>query len=154
MSGAGRKSQYRKGITSQYLESEDFDLEEGDQVAQVLSNRGAHSFGVQLSSGEQEAAKLPNKFHKTIWLKPRDFVVVEGTESMSIKHILSKENIKQLKKAGKWPDSFQHDDVTAAGKKLQGGGVVVAVDPMGDYQYEEEEEEEGEEHEESTESTA
>jgi translation initiation factor IF-1 len=152
MSGSGRKSQYRKGVTAQF--DADVILSPGDEVARVLSNRGAHIFLVQLTSGCEIASKLPNKFHKTIWLKPKDFVIVETmsleneeTEGvLNIKQILSRDSIKSLKRDGLWPAVFDDiDEKDKDAQKTRGGAVVNGQDLMPGYdedEYEEEQEEE------------
>ena len=147
MSGAGRRSQYRKGVTSQY-ESDEMDLSNGDEIGLVIANRGAHIFTVKLSStGQEAAAKLPSKLHKVIWVKPRDYVVVEtagtggeGEGVLSIKQILSKDNIKSLKKSGQWPSTFDSEEEISKGRGAKGGAVVMD-DLMPGYEYQEEEEE-------------
>jgi translation initiation factor IF-1 len=148
MSGCGRRSQYRKGVTNQYLDADDIELTEKDQVVQITGNRGANAFSILLANGEAAIAKLPNKFHKVLWVKSRDFVVVEtlgdevnATDTLMIKYVLSKDNIKSLKRNNQWPEVF---DAPVKGATSNGVSNDYAGDmpPMddGEEEYEEEEE--------------
>lgn len=109
MSGAGRKSYYRKG-TTQYFENDELELAEVDRIGKILNNRGANIFDVQVTASAEESimVKLPNKFHKVVWVKVRDYVVIEEITSKDeipqIKYVLNKDHIKYLKKQGRWPD--------------------------------------------------
>jgi hypothetical protein len=97
-----------------------------------------------------------------IWVKPKDYVVVEtsgtggeGEGVLSIKQILSKENIKGLKREGRWPAAFTAEDDAMQSSGVSNarnarGGDVVVDDLMPGYEYQEEEEEEGEYYEEET----
>jgi translation initiation factor IF-1 len=93
MSGSGRKSQYRKGLTSEFLDKHTNYVPVGDElIARVLANRGANLFEIKLptSSGLDASslnvlAKLPKKFNKLIWIKTGDYVIVEKYIELSIK---------------------------------------------------------------------
>lgn len=97
MSGSGRKSQYRKSVTSSFLDKKNGEyLPSGAEViGMVKGNRGGNLFDVQIPltatneetvftevrkqacQGEVILAKLPNKFNKLLWIKANDYVVVE-----------------------------------------------------------------------------
>lgn len=148
MSGSGRKSNYRKSVTSKFLDSEDFDLEEGDEVGKVTANLGTNTFSLELSNGTSVKAKLPNKFHKMIWVKTRDFVVINTMESsgegdmLVIKHILSKDSIKYLRKTNQFPECFDNNPVTITNNR---GREMPEMPSLDDPEEEEEEEYEEEE---------
>ena len=133
MSGAKRKSPYRKSVTTNYLQT-NISLEEGDDIAKVVCSRGANLFEIEVSKDEKNGlGLLPNKFKNLIWIKRNDFVIVtitsdvEGvdgthdspvkasiTESQislkrfEIKEILNAENIKALKTSNLWPLKFNN----------------------------------------------
>lgn len=88
MSGSGRKSQYRKSVTSGFLDKKNADYlpSESEVIGKVKGNRGGSLFEVEIPipHGEKPAAtmevvlaKLPNKFNKLIWIKANDYIVVE-----------------------------------------------------------------------------
>ena len=63
MSGSGRKSQYRKSITDNFLY--DFDIPtELEEIVKVRANRGSNTFEVESANSKIDLAKLPNKFNK------------------------------------------------------------------------------------------
>mgnify|MGYP000284359180 FL=1 len=124
MSGAKRKGGFRKGVEEQYINSLPLP-EEDEQIVQVIGARGASIFEVALSDEEvskkasDHLALLPNKYRNVIWIKTKDFLIVDGgvrkeedekdaTEAGAkvqfiIKAILNKKQIKHIKKSGKWP---------------------------------------------------
>lgn len=139
MSGAGRKSQYRKHLTDAVLH----DLpepEEGQQVAQVVATRGGNQFEIQTAqhSSTPQLAILPTKFHKLVWIKRKDYVIVQGGEEDGegirylITHILYKEQIKHLKSKGLWPSEFDdekdNDDDDEASEGKNNEKVVASPD--------------------------
>jgi translation initiation factor IF-1 len=142
MSGCGRKSGYRKGITTQYSQDEAI-IEENDLIGQITANRGGNLFDAQLSNGETAFVKLPNKFFKVIWIKPKDFVVVDvpttKDEAPSIKCILSKDQIKNLKKENAWPEIFSKEEEAVKGSNPYMDDIM----PNMDDEEEEEEYEDG-----------
>lgn len=114
MSGSKRKSSYRKGVVKSYDEQSDQELGEGDVVAQIISNRGANMFDVQIPDFvDLRVALLPNKYKNLIWIKRNDYVVINSVSSSDsagdfyeIKQILNKDNIKYIKSINKWPSCF------------------------------------------------
>ena len=79
MSGAGRKSGYRKSVTDGFLNELPLPEEGKSAVAQVGAPRGSNVFEVLLPDGSQSLALMPNKFKKLIWVKRNDFVIVSTT---------------------------------------------------------------------------
>jgi translation initiation factor IF-1 len=124
MSGAGRKSKFRKSVTDDFLNSFP-EPEEGEIIMRVMGTRGANIFEVAARDDDTSGtlALLPNKFKKVIWVKTRDYVLVEGGEESAstgvektvqsgnkvrymIKYILTKEQQKHIQKVGKWPEGL------------------------------------------------
>lgn len=142
MAGVGRRSQYRKHLTGSLLT--DFpvpDFTRGERIAKVYSSRGGNQFDILLADPPQitspptiqpsnhdenervrgervpQLAILPNKFHKLVWVKRNDFVIVRGSQEESaiskvecssgirymITHVLYKDQVKYLKEEGCWP---------------------------------------------------
>ena len=159
MSGSKRKSQYRKSVTTNYLQT-DITLNEGDDIARIICSRGANLFEIELSNELKNGlGLLPNKFRNLIWIKRNDFVIVtitsqpdsnesvtdvpaksSGTESQlsmkryEVKEILNAEHIKHLKSSNQWPSKFK--DIKAA------YNISYPEEDMGDDSEEEEDEEE------------
>jgi hypothetical protein len=105
------------------------------------------------SSAPYELVVLPKRFLNLIWVKRNDYVIIErGTEEGSdggnqrimylIKHILGKDQINHLKKAGLWPEKFEDGTHKKGGGYEDDMGMIYAsTDP---YFDEEEAGEEGE----------
>ena len=123
MSGAKRKGGFRKGVTENYLAATPLP-EDGEIIVQVLGSRGANLFEVALNDEEvakkssDHLALLPSKYRNVIWVKKKDFLIVEGgteeDQEYMVKHILNKEQIKHIKKSNKWPDCLS---VNVGGKE-------------------------------------
>jgi len=128
MAGAGRKSGYRKHLTDQVLN--DFPVPGKDErIAQVVATRGGNQFEVRLPNRQAQLALLPTKFHKLVWVKRNDYVIVQtsgddgddhdgdktakGVRYM-INHILYKDQIKHLKSEKLWPEEFDNDEEVEA----------------------------------------
>ena len=145
MSGVGRKTQYRKHLTDALLN--DFPVPDfigGERIARIYSCRGGNQFEIlvadppqtqpTLSSTENNSfahdeneclrgermhqlAMLPKKYHKLVWIKRKDFVIVRGClegagvskveNSNGIRYIITqvlyKDQVKHLKQEGFWP---------------------------------------------------
>ncbi|KAI9907597.1 hypothetical protein PsorP6_004263 [Peronosclerospora sorghi] len=133
MSGSGRKSTYRKGVTKRVLYGEP-EPKENEVIVRVTALRGNNLFSVVDPQGAQSVTMLPTKFRKLIWVK-RDFysyinlifaitsgdylIVGEGSGGEAttatgkkgavtsiVEHILYKDQIKNLKQKGLWPVEF------------------------------------------------
>jgi len=170
MSGAGRKSGYRKNITDEFLNSFP-EPGEGEAIVRCTGSRGSNIFEVQLSDedAERPLALLPNKFKNVIWVKTKSYVIVEGFQEekekesatssgdskdkvkFQIKNILSKAQIKHLSKTGKWPEGFalteksnseaDNEGVRRNRDDNYGGYDDMGMPPMGGEEEEYEEEE-------------
>ncbi len=85
MSGAGRRSGYRKSVTTSY--ENDYptpSLEKQEYIGKVRGNRGTNIFEFELANGSVELARMPNKFKKVIWLKRNDYIIVQSLMVASI----------------------------------------------------------------------
>lgn len=118
MSGAGRRSAYRKHVTEEILNGlPEIDAAAGERLAKIGGARGGNLYEVMAveqdgAVGDAALAILPQKFHKLIWIKTGDWVIVEGADSedtdangvgLLIKHILYDRQVKHLKAVGQWP---------------------------------------------------
>ena len=110
MSGAKRRTKYRKHVTQEFAGSEREPVD-NEAYAQVVQSHGSNIFEVLLDSGGKTLARLPKKFQKLIWMKRGDFVIVSsaseeystatgaiGRVTHSIEHILNGEQLKKLKR--------------------------------------------------------
>lgn len=165
MSGSKRKSQYRKSVTTNYLQT-DITLDEGDDIARIICSRGANLFEIELSDDLKNGlGLLPNKFRNLIWIKRNDFVIVtitsqpdsseavtdapaksSGTESQlsmkryEVKEILNAEHIKHLKSSNQWPSKFK--DMNFGTGVKAANNITYPEEDMGDDSEGEEDEEE------------
>ena len=96
MAGLGRRTHYRKHLTDSVL----YDLpepKEDERIAKVVATRGGNQFDIILavsggnendddvgtgrnnnnSTNEPGLAILPTKFHKLVWVKRNDYVIVQ-----------------------------------------------------------------------------
>ncbi|CCI47564.1 unnamed protein product [Albugo candida] len=119
MSGSGRKSHYRKSVTRQVLDEYPEPRDSVDQVVCVVASRGSNIFEVLHTNGQASLTMLPQRFHKLIWIKRGDFLIVtfgdtevdnkDAVKSMVL-HILYKDQIKHLKRKQLWPSEFYNVD--------------------------------------------
>ena len=93
MAGLGRRTHYRKHLTDSVL----YDLpepKEDECIAKVVATRGGNQFDIVLAGtsdttanttttgNESGLAILPTKFHKLVWVKRNDYVIVQtGTDT-------------------------------------------------------------------------
>ncbi|GLE10460.1 hypothetical protein PINS_up022582 [Pythium insidiosum] len=118
MSGSGRKSAYRKGVTNKVLHGNP-EPQENEQIVRVIALRGGqplrvcicvcvHCLQVQDAEGATSLTMLPAKFRKLIWVKRGDFLIVassdnevstadgkKGAVTSIVEHILYKDQIKK-----------------------------------------------------------
>ncbi|KAG7389759.1 putative RNA-binding protein eif1ad [Phytophthora pseudosyringae] len=120
MSGSGRKSAYRKGVTKRVLYG-DPEPKENELIVRVTALRGSNLFEVVDAHGAKAVTMLPTKFRKLIWVKRGDFLIVsegdggeattatgkKGAVTSIVEHILYKEQIKNLKRKELWPEAFE-----------------------------------------------
>jgi probable RNA-binding protein EIF1AD len=123
MAGLGRRTHYRKHLTDAVLN----DLPEPkdhERIAKVVATRGGNQFDILLSTTAldedrtPQLALLPTKFHKLVWVKRGDYVIVQtggkadGEQDdddekgirFIISHILYKDQVKHLQIKGLWPE--------------------------------------------------
>nr|CCA24116.1 conserved hypothetical protein [Albugo laibachii Nc14] len=115
MSGSGRKSHYRKSVTQKVLDEYPEPRESVDEIVCVLASRGSNIFEVLHTNGEVRLTMLPQKYHKLIWIKRGDFLIVtvgdaemdnKGAVKSLVLHILYKDQIKYLRRKELWPSGF------------------------------------------------
>ena len=121
----------------------------------MVSTRGLNQFDILVgtqsgkvdSDRQPQLAILPTKFHKLVWVKRNDFVIVEtgddgendedkkgeGGIRYMISHILYKDQIKHLKSKELWPTNdpeFQTDagEDETEGPKEEDDGIVYGND--------------------------
>lgn len=68
MSGSGRKTAYRKGVTDKVLYDAP-EPKESEQIVRVVGLRGGNLFEVADAVGTHSLTLLPAKFRKLIWIK-------------------------------------------------------------------------------------
>lgn len=114
MSGSGRKTTYRKGVTKRVLYG-DPEPKENEQIVRVVALRGSNLFEVVNAAGDKSVTMLPTKFRKLIWVKRGDFLIVaegdgeatvatgkKGAVTSIVEHILYKDQIRNLKSKNLW----------------------------------------------------
>ena len=124
MAGCGRRSQYRKHLTNSVIHGLP-EPGENQVIAKVMATRGGNQFDICTPTNlDPQLAILPTKFHKLVWVRRDDYVIVQGGEDdggedmrsgvrFIIQTILYKEQIKHLRKKDLWPkefDSVNEDD--------------------------------------------
>ena len=128
MSGAGRKSGYRKGVTDSYINEYPLPID-GKLIMQICNPRGSNQFEVIDEYNNKDLALLPARFRKVIWIKRNDYVIVQApsdnittnndnndntnndnTSTMKVNYliesILGKDQIKYIKDQNMWPEGF------------------------------------------------
>ena len=122
MSGARRKTKYRKNVTSEYLNELPLpDGEKGEEVVVMVRSHGSNILEIRTASGEISLCRLPTKFRRLIWVKKGDFMIVSGSTeeyetaagskgrvNFQVERILSADQVKHIAKQGLWPDAFAH----------------------------------------------
>ncbi|ORX60607.1 nucleic acid-binding protein [Hesseltinella vesiculosa] len=103
----------KKQTAELLLNIDDFQLQNGQQYAQVMGPRGNHQHEVEFTDGSRKLVTLPPKFRNLVWVKRGHFVVVDpsmGTVSEKvggeIVHVLFPKHIKMLQQQGQWPGQF------------------------------------------------
>ncbi|TDH64914.1 uncharacterized protein CCR75_000620 [Bremia lactucae] len=132
MSGSGRKSAYRKGVTKRVLYG-DPEPQENQIIVRVTGMRGTNLFEVVDAVGVESVTMLPTKFRKLIWVKRGDFLIVgegdggeattatgkKGAVTSIVEHILYKDQIQNLKRKELWPVAFDDVSVGLADSQLE-----------------------------------
>ena len=134
MSGARRKTKYRKNVTSEYLNELPLpDAEKGEEIVVLVKSHGSNILEIATASGETSLCRLPTKFRRLIWVKKGDYMIVSGSSedyetakgskgrvNFQVERILSADQVKHIAKQGLWPEAFAH---ALAGR---GSGVATA----------------------------
>lgn len=147
MSGAKRRSGYRKGVEASLLHG-DVEPEPGQRLALLLKSRGSNIMEVRvepaLPGGDCEIALalLPARFHKAIWVKRGDaLLLAEPSAAASepsthisaanigagprflIHTVIYPDQLRALRASGRWPASLDVADVAAATAEATAGAL-------------------------------
>jgi len=108
-------SHSRKHITLNSLQNFPIPTTE-EQIVRVVELRGSNVCEIEHTNGERILCTIPNKFHKLIWIKKGNYIIVryppelESLKNRKIKaivmHILFPAQIKHLVKENLWPKEF------------------------------------------------
>ena len=86
---------------------------ETDTYAKVVESRGKGQFLVSIEGGDCILVYMPPKFRNALWIRRGSFVIVrryEGSTSENeLLHVLSPDQIKEIKREGKWPKEFTNE---------------------------------------------
>jgi len=92
-----------------------------EQIVRVLELRGSNICEVEHTNGDRVLCTIPKKFHKLIWIKKGNYLIVRNPPELAklgnwkikavVLHILVPHQIKYLVKESLWPNEFQmnHD---------------------------------------------
>ncbi|GBG34477.1 S1-like domain-containing protein C146.08c [Hondaea fermentalgiana] len=119
MSGAKRRTKYRKHVETDMLEGLP-EPGEGEEIVRVEALCGGNMLEVLSPDGEKALCLLPAKFRKLVWIKRGNFLIAsksdedyltatgaKGRVKYTVVHILFKDQIKHLRQADLWPVSFE-----------------------------------------------
>jgi probable RNA-binding protein EIF1AD len=142
MAGLGRRTHYRKHLTDQVL----FDTPEpsgNETIAKIVNTRGGNQFDILLSNNHNSSdgknndntsssssssihqfslpqlAILPTKFHKLVWVKRNDFVIVQTG--------IDDDRTEEVDEAGSRED--QEDKITLSTTDDKDSAVTTAGHP-------------------------
>jgi len=123
MSGAKRRTKYRKHVEAEMLEGLPEPEAGVEEVVQVVALKGGNMIEVEAASGMRALCLLPAKFRKLVWIKRGTFVIAavskndyetttgaKGRVKFTVAHILFKQQIKHLQEKGLWPKEFPTDE--------------------------------------------
>ncbi|XP_066600219.1 probable RNA-binding protein EIF1AD [Prorops nasuta] len=84
-------------------------------IVQIKESRGNNLHEVKDSNGESYLVSMPTKFRRNIWVKRKDFVLVEpilegDKVKAEIVKILTREHIKWYRSQKCWPIEFDDSD--------------------------------------------
>lgn len=91
-----------------------------DSYAKVIETRGKGQFLVSLpTTAEQVLVYMPPKFRNALWIRRGSFIIIRmycdeqnsssSSKSNELLHVLSGEQIKEIKREGGWPEEFKTD---------------------------------------------
>jgi len=88
-----------------------------EQIVRVLELRGSNVCEVEHTNGQRVLCTIPKKFHKLIWIKKGNFLIVRNPPELTklgnwkikavVLHVLVPHQIKYLVKESLWPNEFQ-----------------------------------------------
>jgi len=98
--------------------------EDGQAIVRVFALRGGNILEVEYPSTERILCLLPARFHKIIWVKRGNYVIVEpftelipkGGKDIQAKvkgrvvHVLLHDHVKNLRKTNLWPQEWNEED--------------------------------------------
>ena len=126
-------SRVRKNIQNTFDEVPE--ITDKQSIVKVVATRGTNQIEVEYPiTRERILVILPTKFNKLIWVKKGDFVIIstdlseqnKGKIKGFVDHILVAQQVKELKKTGKWPAEFDDDEATADDDTYEGNPNRVA----------------------------
>ena len=119
MSGAKRRTKYRKQVESDILDALP-EPETGELIVEMIVSRGGNILEVRSSSDEVALCRLPAKFRHLVWVKRGSFLIVarssddftlasgrKGAVLFDVRHVLYPDQIKHLHEQGLWPTQFE-----------------------------------------------
>ena len=89
MSGSGRRSNYRKSVTNDFLNSFPELSDPNEVIARVVGSRGTNVFEIEVVNKDCndgthvfhiDLALMPSKFKKLIWIKRGDYLIVTNSQ--------------------------------------------------------------------------
>lgn len=112
--GRGRKNSKKEALEGC------FEIPEGQTVMQVVSSRGSNLIELMDDTGFKTLALFPAKFHKSLWIKRGNYVLVEESDreraleagskvTCVILQVLFEEQVRTLRKSSSWPQGFNVD---------------------------------------------
>lgn len=116
--GRGRKNSKKEALEGC------FEVPEGQTVMQVVSSRGSNLIEVMDDKGFKTLALFPAKFHKSLWIKRGNYVLVEESDrekaleagskvTCVILQVLFEEQVRTLRKSSSWPQGFNVDKTSS-----------------------------------------
>ena len=81
-----------------------------DSFAKVVESRGKGQFLVSLPDSTEILVYMPPKFRNALWIRRGSFIIIRrySEEGSEILHVLSGDQIKEIKRDGKWPSEYQN----------------------------------------------
>merc|ERR1712005_52047 len=111
MSGAKRKSKFRKNLEHEMLYSTP-EPSEDEQIVCAVCSRGGNILQVRDTSGVESLCRLPTKYRNCVWVKRGTYLIVSkasedfktsagtaGKVVFNVQHVLFDVQIKHLKKS-------------------------------------------------------
>ena len=118
-------SRVRKNIQNTLFD-EAPEITDSQSIVRIVATRGTNQIEVEYpGTRERILVILPTKFNKLLWVKKGDFVIIstdlseqnKGKIKGFVDHILVAQQVKELKKQGKWPAEFDNNNTTTEDKQ-------------------------------------